>query len=266
MAELGRGGFGAVFRARDPASGREVAIKVLFAGAAAPPSARARFAREAQALARLRHPNIVAVHDAGEVDGAPFLVMDLVEGEGLDGRLRRGGPLDPLEAARVTLAVARALGHAHRVGVLHRDVKPPNVLLPADGGEPRLADFGLARDLDDTERLTRTGVLLGTPGFCAPEQLGGGGAVGPATDVYGAGATLYMALTGLAPMRGASASEVPLAPAGRPPGPPPAPPVPIIPLPKAPQFRCRVSMADAGKDEGSADRPDWLCRRTYPSD
>jgi serine/threonine protein kinase len=162
---------GTVLRGRDPRDGRDVAIKLLFAAQGAREEQRRRFAREAEALSRLRHPGIVGVLGAGEEQGAPFLVMEHVAGGTLEERLARQGPLRPGEAADVVRAVAEALAHAHAQGVVHRDLKPSNVLLGPTG--PRLVDFGLVRDLDPARsRLTRTGVVLGTPGFLAPEQVG----------------------------------------------------------------------------------------------
>jgi len=172
LGELGRGTHGAVLRARDPATGEVIALKLLLRGRAAPDNARQRFAREARALERLRHPGIVSVRATGEAQGVPWIAMDLVDGVSLERRVSHGGPLPEAEAARVALGVARALAHAHGNEVLHRDVKPSNVLLDA-AGEPRLGDFGLAKELDATgASLTRSGVLLGTPGYCAPEQTG----------------------------------------------------------------------------------------------
>lgn len=195
--ELGRGGMGAVFLARDPRVGRRVAIKLVTNPDVA--VGLRRFHTEAQATARLRHPAIVTVHELGEHGGRPYLVLDPVEGGSLKERLARG-PLPPREAAELAHVLAGALAHAHAQGVLHRDLKPANVLLTSSGA-PVLSDFGLARDLSDTrERLTRTGELLGTPAYMSPEQADGRpGAVDRRSDVYGLGATLYAALTGRPP-------------------------------------------------------------------
>ncbi len=204
--ELGRGGMGAVFLARDPRVGRRVAIKLVTNPDVA--VGLRRFHTEAQATARLRHPAIVTVHELGEHGGRPYLVLEPVEGGSLKERLARG-PLPPREAAELAHALAGALAHAHAQGVLHRDLKPANVLLTSSGA-PVLSDFGLARDLSDTrERLTRTGELLGTPAYMSPEQANAEPAsVGPAADVYGLGATLYAALTGRPPIAGASLVEL----------------------------------------------------------
>ncbi|RMG07105.1 MAG: serine/threonine protein kinase, partial [Planctomycetota bacterium] len=205
-ALLGRGGVGVVYRARDERSGRSVAVKVLQGGDA---EDRLRFAREARAAARLRGPGIVAVVDVGQHGGHPYLVMELVEGESLQARLERTGPLPPEEAARVLEGVARAVARAHAQGILHRDLKPANVLLDREG-TPWLTDFGLARRVgDEAERLTLSGTVLGTPAFLPPEQaLGDRARVGPQSDVYGLGATLYAALTGRPPFPGRSVLAV----------------------------------------------------------
>jgi hypothetical protein len=202
---LGRGGMGVVYVARDRRLGREVAIKRLTLQGASDPEARLRFLRESEAVARLRHPGIVSVHAVGDEGGHPYYVMDLIDGESLAARLRTG-PLASAQVAALGAALARALGHAHANGVLHRDLKPDNVLLRARDDAPLLTDFGLAKThSEETERLTRTGEVLGTPAFMAPEQADGAGAhVDPAADVYGLGATLYAALTGRPPFRASS--------------------------------------------------------------
>ena len=199
-AELGRGGMGVVYRARD-GHGRAAAIKLL----ATPGDAEllVRFRREAQALRRLDHPAAVRIFDAGEEQGRPWLAMALVPGETLERRLAREGALDPRDAVSIAARVARAVEHAHARGVLHRDVKPANVLLRPDG-EPVLTDFGLAALVvgEGADALTRSGQILGTPRFLAPEQARGAWReTGPATDVYGLGATLFSLLTGQPPFR-----------------------------------------------------------------
>ena len=206
LEEVARGGAGVVLRAHDPAAGREVALKVLLAAGSS--ASRARFRREAHVLARLSHPHVVSVHAAGEHEGRPYLVLDYVRGRSLAERLRRGGPLDPDDALALGVKLAGALEHAHGLGVLHRDLKPDNVLID-EAGEPRLTDFGLAKQLEDaTQRLSQSGFLLGTPGFWPPEQARGElTRIGPASDVYGLGATLYACLTGEPPCRGANLAE-----------------------------------------------------------
>lgn len=197
---LGRGARGTVLRGRGPA-GEAVAVKLVQGDG----EVRERFAREAAALARVRHPNVVGVRDHGEAQGQLFLVMDLVEGEPLGGILSRQGPLTPRAAATLCLTLARALEQVHAAGLLHRDLKPDNVVVRGTG-EPVLVDFGLARDALRGS-LTQSGVLLGTPGFMSPEQAAGARADARA-DVYGLGATLYAALTGRAPHEGDSLPEL----------------------------------------------------------
>ena len=210
VGELGRGGMGAVYRCEDLASGRQAALKLLTKGGDATPNQRRRFEREALALAKLSHPNVLQVYTAGEEKGVPYIVTALHAQGSLEDRIERDGVLEPLEAARIGLGLAAGLGAVHAEGILHRDLKPGNVLFDARD-EPLLCDFGLAKDLDragETQRLTQTGLFLGTPGFWSPEQAAGRGGVGPATDVYGLGATLYMALAGEPLFSGATIFEV----------------------------------------------------------
>jgi serine/threonine protein kinase len=203
IRELARGGMGIVHVARHPSLDRDVALKVLHTWDS-DASDLERFALEAEAVARLRHPNIVVVHAFGLRRGLPCLVMDLVDGPSLAELLKREGPFEPLKAAQIALDLAHAVEHSHANGILHRDLKPANVLL-APNGRPVLTDFGLARELSQTrERLTRTGEIVGTPAYMAPEQANGNtGQVGTCTDVYGLGATLYALLAGRAPFKGA---------------------------------------------------------------
>ncbi len=203
--ELARGGMGIVYRAVHTGLGRELALKVLRLERVGGDRELERFQLEARAAARLVHPNIVAVHDVGECAAGPFLVMDLVEGESLAARIAREGPLEPRAAASVVHALAGALAYAHAHAILHRDLKPANVLLSTSGA-PLIADFGLARDLTTQDRLTETGLVVGTPSYMAPEQARGDvDAVDRRSDVYSLGATLYEALTGAAPFEGATA-------------------------------------------------------------
>jgi eukaryotic-like serine/threonine-protein kinase len=205
LEEVARGGMGVVFRARQVSLAREVAVKVLRDAWLATPAEVKRFRAEAASAAKLKHPNIVTVHEVGEEGGQQFFAMDLVRGQNL-AEATRAGPLAPRRAAELVTKMADAVQHAHEAGVLHRDLKPSNVLLDAQG-EPHVTDFGLARPLDDESSLTLTGQILGTPGYIAPEQAKGGGAVGPAADVYGLGAVLFHLLTGRAPFVGASTAE-----------------------------------------------------------
>lgn len=198
LGELGRGGVGVVHRARDRATGREVALKTLLRPQ---PEAAARFRREAETLARLDHPGILRVHAAGDAAGHPFLVCELVEGARPLDVAARALPVD----ARAALVrdACRALGHAHARGVVHRDVKTENLLVDA-AGRVRVADFGLAL-LAGGERLTGSGVVVGTLLTMAPEQLTGDrGAIAPTTDVWALGVVLYQALTGELPFDGDS--------------------------------------------------------------
>ncbi|MCO5167603.1 MAG: serine/threonine protein kinase [Planctomycetes bacterium] len=202
LRELGRGAMGVVFEARHVDLGREVALKLRLAPAGVDERDERRFLVEAQAAARLRHPGIVAVHEVGRDEaGRAWIAMDLVEGAPLDAALRRG-PLPVERAARLALGIARALEHAHAHGVLHRDLKPANVLVRPDDA-PLVMDFGLARLTEGADALTRTGELLGTPAYMAPEQADGQ-RVDARADVWSLGATLYHLLTGAPPFEGAS--------------------------------------------------------------
>ena len=204
LSELGRGGWGVVYRARNVETGQEFALKSL--DLAASPRARERFLREGQAQALVdQHPNVVRVHGAGEVAGHGYLILALATGGDLGERLRVG-PLAIEDALRVAIEVGRALAHAHGYGVLHRDVKPRNVLFHEDG-RAQLVDFGLAR-LASEGTITNTGEILGTPAYMSPEQADGAKGISAATDVYGLGALLYATLTGRAPFEGASMIEL----------------------------------------------------------
>jgi serine/threonine-protein kinase len=198
LGEIGHGGMGVVYQARQIGAGRLVALKMIRAGQFATPTERARFRAEAEAAARLDHPRIVPVHEVGEIDGHPFYTMKLMSGGDLRGhlgRLRDG----PAEAARLIAALARAVHHAHQHGILHRDLKPSNVLLDGNGN-PHVADFGLARRLGEGSGLTASGDMLGTIAYMSPEQaLGRSALVTTAADVYGLGAVLYACLTGRPP-------------------------------------------------------------------
>lgn len=206
---LGRGQMADVHLAREPDLGRLVALKVLRADApSADPAARPRFEREARALAALSHPNVVQVHRFGHTDdGRPFLVMQYVKGRSVAERLEAGGPLTPHEARDVLTAVAEALECAHQHGIIHRDVRPANVLLEEETGHVLLTDFGIARELasgeGDPRRLTATGQVVGDPRFRSPEELRGEELTEQA-DVYGLGVLGYELLTGQGPYGEAS--------------------------------------------------------------
>lgn len=203
---LGRGGMGVVYEARHLALKRTVALKMVLAGGHAGPSELARFRIEAEAVARLQHPNIVQIHEIGEADGHPYCALEYIAGGNLAKRLG-GQPLATREAARLVEALARAMQLAHSRNVVHRDLKPANVLLAADG-TPKVTDFGLARQLDDDRGQTQVGSVVGTPNYMAPEQAAGEAhTAGPAADVYALGAILYECLTSRPPFRGATVAE-----------------------------------------------------------
>lgn len=204
VREIGRGGAGVVYEAIDPDLQRRVAVKVLLAGDFARERDQQRFLLEARAVAQLDHPNIVNILEFDRFEGRAWYAMDLIEGPNLQQVLRDRGRLPWRSAVRLAAALARALHHAHDQGLVHRDVKPNNVLLESDL-EPRLTDFGLALFTNESvqARLTRTGQVLGTPAYMSPEQANGElHRIGPPTDVYGTGVVLYEALTGQVPFGG----------------------------------------------------------------
>jgi len=209
--ELGRGGMGVVFEARQVSLNRPVALKMILRGEFATTVELSRFRAEAESAARLEHPNIVAIYDVGEHEKQPYFSMQLVQGSTL-ARQIADGPLPPREAAELMLPVCRAVAHAHNRGILHRDLKPSNILIDSDH-RPLVTDFGLAKRLvagDDRTvapagPITRSGDLLGTPGYMAPEQAAGNrGEISRATDVYALGAILYATMTGRPPFQAAS--------------------------------------------------------------
>jgi eukaryotic-like serine/threonine-protein kinase len=201
--EVGRGGMGVVYKARQVKLDRVVALKMIRSAGLADAEERARFEAEARAGARLQHPNIVQVFEVGEHRGMPFLALEFVAGGNLADQVR-GVPWEARRAAEMVERLARAVRHAHEQGVVHRDLKPSNVLLTAKG-EPKVADFGLAKRIDADADLTRTHSIRGTPSYMAPEQAAGQTReIGPAADVWALGALLYELLTGRPPFRGAT--------------------------------------------------------------
>ncbi len=200
LGEIARGGMGVVFKARQAGLNRDVAIKMILAGAWATATEVARFRAEAEAAAALRHPNIVQIYEVGEHNGLPYFSLEFMEGGSLAKKLDHT-PQPARPAAELVEIVARAVHVAHQHGIIHRDLKPANVLLTGDG-LPKITDFGLARRLEGDSNQTRTGDLLGTPGYMAPEQAAAKpGTVGPAADVYALGAILYEMLTGRPPFQ-----------------------------------------------------------------
>jgi len=222
-AELGRGGMGVVYRAKQRSLDRTVAVKMVREAHLASDADRGRFRGEAEAAARLQHPNIVTVHEVGTADGQAYLCMEYVDGCTLAQFVNAEGPLPPRAAAELVSVLAKAVQHAHEHGVLHRDLKPSNILLAngglASGGrkppvsdadaarsrgplaEPKVSDFGLAKRTDRAESLTRTGAVVGTPSYMAPEQATSRKDITPAADVYSLGAILYELLTGRPPFQ-----------------------------------------------------------------
>jgi WD40 repeat protein/tRNA A-37 threonylcarbamoyl transferase component Bud32 len=203
VAELGKGGMGVVYKAEQIDLKRVVALKMIRAADDATAQERDRFRAEAESLARLRHPNIVSIYEVGEHQGRPFFSLEYLEGGSLNHKLA-GNPQPPNEAAALVEKLAAAVEAAHRANIVHRDLKPANILLTA-AGEPKITDFGLAKQLDVDRGQTRSGAIMGTPSYMAPEQAKGlGKEVGPGADIYALGVILYEMLTGRPPFKGAT--------------------------------------------------------------
>ncbi len=206
LEELGRGGMGVVYKARQVALNREVAIKVIKTGGFASEAELLRFQNEAEAVAQLDHPQIVPIYEVGQIEGLPFFSMKLISGTSLDKQLADFAG-NPRASARIVAIAAAALHHAHQRGILHRDLKPANILLD-EQDEPHVTDFGLAKRIGADGELTQTGTLMGTPSYMAPEQASQArGALSTATDVYGLGTILYALLAGRAPFAGTTLVE-----------------------------------------------------------
>jgi tRNA A-37 threonylcarbamoyl transferase component Bud32 len=201
---LGRGGMGVVYKARQQSLRRIVALKMVLTGAHSSPEELLRFRIEAESVAQLRHPHVVQIYEVGQHDGCPYCAFEFIEGGNLAERIQ-GAPLTPEQAAQITEKLARAMQAAHDAGIVHRDLKPGNVLLTRDG-DPKITDFGLAKRMDSELVQTRTGAVMGTPSYMAPEQAEGKRNVGPAADIYALGAILYELLTGRPPFQ----AETPL--------------------------------------------------------
>jgi serine/threonine protein kinase len=227
LLELGRGGMGVVYKAKQQKLNRIVALKMILAGGHASEADLARFLAEAEAVAQMQHPNIVQLFESGQHDGLPYFTLEFISGGSLSQQLG-GIPLPPIDAARLVEQIARGIYYAHQRGIVHRDLKPANILLASGGREPpagaadsttkcttggsrppladctpKITDFGLAKRVESGSGLTASGAIMGTPSYMAPEQAGGGGKhVGPAADIYAMGAILYECLTGRPPFQG----------------------------------------------------------------
>jgi serine/threonine-protein kinase len=204
LEQIGEGAMGVVYRALDPVLNRQVAIKVMSDALARDDDLRGRFLREAQAAGSLQHPNVITIYDFGEVAGHLFIAMEFVVGEDLEDMLDRRAPLSLIQKIDVLVDVLGGLGYAHRRGIVHRDIKPANIRIDEEG-RARIMDFGIARL--ESSKMTRTGLMVGTPAYMAPEQITGA-AISPATDLFSVGSVMYELLTGTKPFEGESLQSV----------------------------------------------------------
>lgn len=211
LIRVASGGMGTIYRGIDSQTGREIALKVLSAELAENPTLLERFAREADAAARLRHPNIVSVFKRGKKDGMHYIVMEYVDGIDLHRYVTATGPMKPVEVVEILIQAARALAHAHARDIVHRDIKPSNFILTNHNGRRivKLTDFGLAVDRSDPNEshLTKPGTTVGTVDFMAPEQARGRNLTDSRSDIYALGCTAYFMLTGQAPFPEGSVPE-----------------------------------------------------------
>jgi serine/threonine protein kinase len=207
LAELGKGGMGIVYEARDTQLGRDVALKVMSPEVAARPNTSERFLREARALAAVRHDHVVEIYDYGERDGMPFVTMPLLSGETLETRLAQHSPLPPAEVVRIGTELAEGLAAVHDKGLIHRDLKPSNVWLEAPSSRVKLLDFGLARDPQADDGVTNFGSVAGTPAYMSPEQVNGMN-LDARTDLFSLGSVLYKAATGRPAFAAATMSAI----------------------------------------------------------
>ena len=207
LDKIGKGGMGTVYKAQDPTTGRIVAVKVVGGEVAADPVLRMRFAQECQVARKLDHPNAVQVLDFGLDGTKPYLVMEYIDGESLGQRIEREGRLPEAEAVRLISQAGQALARAHQRRIIHRDVKPDNILVTADG-QAKLTDLGLVKNLEGDFNLTHTLSCLGTPNFMAPEQFEDAKRADERSDLYSLAATLYMAVTGELPFRARSVRAI----------------------------------------------------------
>jgi serine/threonine-protein kinase len=204
LGEIGRGGMGVIWKARQKGLDRVVAIKMILANHLASREQVERFVAEAKIMARLHHPHVVRIHETGQVAGQHYFVMEYIAGQSLAARVQSTGPMPSDKAAHFVCTIARAVEHLHAQGIVHRDLKPSNILLD-ENDQPYVTDFGLVKMLGAGSQATTTGAILGTPAYMAPEQAAGRAAeVGPLSDVYSLGAILYDLLTGRPPFQGES--------------------------------------------------------------